>query len=162
MIDLVERYFSIVVGCVMTLNIAIWHGRLKPFVAVGRITQHEVDRFTRGATIAVWLSTAAWVAVEQGLSVRIQCVKLSDWSQPGSMALGAVVVCVWVAFLRWVWGWGGEFIARVPSAFMTPGRPETEYEPLTVRLVITGVLLIGGAGAVLAGNTRPPFPGCAG
>ena len=160
--DVVERYFWVVCGAVMTLNVMIWRGRLGAFVASGRVSTAEVESFTRGALVVTWVAVAAWWGLEHVLSVNVKCLSWLDPSQPGSLAFSSVTIGFAAAWLWWVWGAGGDLIARVPNVFFTLFGPDSEFEPSTVRLVITAVMLIGGVVATFMGSTRPPFPGCAG
>lgn len=159
--DLVDRYFWFVAGLVGILNVAIWRSRLRPIVALGRVTQAEADAFVRGAALWIAIATGALGAISLAFSVSPRCTQpFSNLTEPASVATTTVFLLAWGGLLRWVWGPGGEFLARAPGAFMTPASPDTEYEPSTVRIVVTGVVLSSAVGAAVVSSGMPAVPGC--
>ncbi len=116
----------------------------------------------RGAAISIAVAAVTLGVIELSFSVDLRCIRPFVFTEPASAATSALIFGMWVALLLWVWGRGGEFIAKAPSVFMTLARPETEYEPSTVRLVITALVVVGGVGAFVASSGTPPSLGCAG
>ena len=159
--DLVERYFWVMSGVVMSLNVAIWRSRLNEFVASGRVSPREIERFTRGSLIATWVGAGTWGAIERVLAVDMRCLRWFDLSQPGSLMFSAWALGLAVAFLGWLWGSGGELVARAPSAFIRPLSQESEFDSFTVRVVATTLVLVSSIGAFVVGSGMPSSPGCA-
>lgn len=56
--DSIERYFWFIGGAFAMLNVVVWRGRLRPVVALGRVTQQEADAFLRGAAISIAVAAA--------------------------------------------------------------------------------------------------------
>lgn len=160
--DPVEKYFWLIAGAFAMLNVVVWRRRLTPMVAAGRVSKDEADAFIRGAALSIAIGASIFGLIDAVFGVGLGCVRPFAFSDPASAATSAAVLCAWVALLRWVWGRGGELIARAPSVFVQPLSADAEYDPFTVRVVATALVLVSGIGAFVVGGSMPPSSGCGG
>src|SRR5258705_9013686 len=154
------QYFWFVCAAFMLLNVFIWKRRLAVVVERGNATKAEMDQFIRWASLGlvggpVLLGVIGLVA---GWSSPF-CAGIMQFTDVSRTLVSLLTLGSWIALLWWVWrGNGADFLARVAPALGQRPAYDTSYSPRTVRLIVTAIVLIGGAGSVLSWRTMPMPP----
>lgn len=154
---LLLRYFWFICGGFLLINVAVWWRRLEKLVLLGRITRKEAITFTRSAAIAIvaFCLALGLIALWAGFQSPI-CVQPFSFDEPASAASNVVTLVCWVMLLWWVWrGSGADLLARIAPVLGNRPNYSRTYSPQTVRLAVTGFLLITAVGGFFASRLVP-------
>lgn len=146
----------------MLLNIAILRPRLLAMAAGGRATRAEVDRFIRGAVIAL----VAFALLGEAIVLAAGwpnplCVYTEPSTSPGVVASWGLTFAAWALLLWWVWrDRGADLLARLGPALMQGQVRATAYTPRQVRFALTTLMVIMAVGLAIMLPMQLPVLSC--
>jgi hypothetical protein len=158
--DPVFQYFwAIAIGFV-AINVAIGYRRAGALVAQGQITARERTTFSLwvigGFTVLFGLQGLAQAI--DGAST-ITCLFAFPPRTLGGTLSWAVTLITNGAFLLWLWcGRGADFLSRIGPAYLR-GPADRRFNPRTVRLALSALLIIGPIWGMAFQHLMPPIAG---
>ncbi len=142
--DLLFRYFWVIGIAFVALNVSIGHYRARSLVASGEITRQERNKFSLwllAGAVALFGTEGLAQAIDRAPSLN--CLLRFPPDTAGGVLSWALTLVTNGALLLWLWrGDGADLLARMAPAYLR-GPTGRRFNPSTVRLVLSALLVIG-------------------